>query len=81
LSQDAPPCIWICQKIDCHRYCSLGVFFSPASENTDITREHNEVGTDLHDPISIHFGISAALKNVRQRQPLRFREAHSNSDK
>jgi hypothetical protein len=37
--------------------CSLGVFFGPAFENTDIPRKDYEVGTDLHDPVSVHFGF------------------------
>ena len=42
LPQNTPPFIRMFQKVQGHRYCNLGVFFSLAFENTDIIGEDNE---------------------------------------
>jgi hypothetical protein len=42
------------QKVQGHRYCNLGVFFSLAFENTDIIGEDNEVVPNSHDTVIVH---------------------------
>jgi hypothetical protein len=42
------------QKVQGHRYCNLGVFFSLAFENTDIPCKDNEVVPDLRDTVIVY---------------------------